>query len=512
MDDLLVGVDLGTSACKATLLRADDGQILAASSLRYEPSSPRSGWIEQDPRTWYDATVSVVRDLLASGHGAAGMVRGLGIAGQMRGLVLVDERGCPVRPAILWNDNRCSEEVAEITGPDLDRLTAITRNVLNTMCTLPKLLWLRRHESASLRAAARMLYPKDYVRLRLCGTLATDLSDAAGSSLFDVAAQAWSTELLERFAIEPGLLPEVRVATDVVGGLPARAARELGLPPGTPVIVGGSDSAVESFSIGLTGPDSCKIRLGTSGAVSTVVDGLADTGRAYVWSFVRPDRWMLDTNTRACGGAVAWLRGLMYSGISRDDDAYAAIDREAASVPVGAEGLLFHPYLLGEDAPYWDPLLRASFSGLHPSHRRPHLARAVLEGTALALRDAISTLGPWVEGFGRHIFVGGGTASPTWLSVVADAIGVDGEVPEAADASLGAAMLAGVGVGTFRGLDECVDRCYRIKQRVHHDADRTRCYDELFERYLRDRPRSAPRREDGRGRRVRRAGQHEGTQ
>ena len=230
MSDLLVGVDLGTSACKATLLRVDDGQVLASSSVRYEPTSPRTGWMEQDPDSWYEATVRVVGDLLARHRAAAREVRGLGIAGQMRGLVLVDGRGDPVRPAILWNDNRCAEEVAAITGPDLERLTAITRNVLNTMCTLPKLLWLRRHEAASLRAAARMLYPKDYVRLRLLGTLATDLSDAAGSSLFDVHAQAWSAELLERFAIDADLLPEVRVATEIAGGLQAGAAQVPGAP------------------------------------------------------------------------------------------------------------------------------------------------------------------------------------------------------------------------------------------------------------------------------------------
>jgi xylulokinase len=489
MADLLVGVDLGTSGCKATLLRASDGQLLATSSVRYEPSSPHRGWMEQDPRTWYEATVQVVRALLADVTDK-GEVRCLGIAGQMRGLVLVDGRGEPVRPAILWNDNRCTAEVSAISGADLELLRSTTRNVLNTMCTLPKLLWLARHEAASLRAGTHMLYPKDYVRLRLTGRRATDLSDAAGSSLFDVAAQAWSTELLDRFAIDPSLLPEVGVATDVAGGLLADSAGDLGLRPGTPVIMGGSDSAVETFSIGLSGPDSCKIRLGTSGAVSTVIDGLGDTGRAYVWSFVRPDRWMLDTNTRACAGAVAWCRELLYAQIASDHEAYDAMDEEASRVPAGADGLLFHPYLLGEDAPYWDPSLRAAFSGLRIDHRRPHFARAIFEGTALALRDAMSTLGPWVRDFERYVFIGGGTASPTWLRIVADVLGVDGEVPETADASLGAAMLAGVGSAVFGDLRACVERCYRIRHRVRHDPERTRRYDELFERYLRDRPRS----------------------
>ena len=437
MAALLVGADIGTSACKASLLRADDGAVLASVTERYEPDTPRQRWSEQDPDAWYRAMVAAVCRLLAQRPDAAGDVRALGLAGQMRGVVLVDGSDRPMRPAVLWNDNRCDEEVAGIVGADLERLGAITHNVLNTMCTLPKLLWLQRHEPAALTDARTLLYPKDYVRLRLTGERATDLSDASGSSFYDVEAQAWSAELLDRYGIAPALLPRVLRATDIAGSLTETAAADTGLPPGLPVVAGGSDSTVESFSIGLTDQRSCKVRLGTSGAVSTVVDDIADTGRAYVWSFVRDDRWMLDTNTRACGGAVRWLRDMAYSEIERDEDAFAAIDRDAASIPVGAGGLLFHPYLLGEDAPYWDPTLRASFHGLEATHRRPHLARAVLEGTALALRDAMSTLGEWVPGFERSIFVGGGVLSPTWLAIVSDALATDGEVPEAADASLG---------------------------------------------------------------------------
>jgi xylulokinase len=488
MPDLLVGVDIGTSACKATLLRADDGEVLATATERYEPDRPRPGWSEQDPETWYRATTAAIHRLFADRPRSAAAVRGLGLAGQMRGVVLLDGSGTPLRPAVLWNDNRCHEEVAGIIGEDLERLMAVTHNVLNTMCTLPKLLWLQRHEPDTLASAAVLLYPKDYVRLRLTGERATDLSDAAGSSLYDVAAQAWSPELLERFGVAPGLLPEVKRATDPAGGLTPSAAADSGLAPGTPVVIGGSDSTVESFSIGLTDERACKVRLGTSGAVSTVVDDITATGRAYVWSFVRHDRWMLDTNTRACGQAVRWLRDTAYSEFDRDEDAFVAIDRDAAGVAVGAEGLLFHPYLLGEDAPYWDPVLRASFGGLDARHGRPHLARAVLEGTAFALRDAMSTLGPWVAGFERCIYVGGGTLSPSWLAIVCDVLAMDGELPAAADASLGAAMLAGVGSGCFEDLESSVSRCYRVRQHITCAPEAAARYDELFQRFLQERP------------------------
>lgn len=487
MAELLVGADIGTSACKVSLLRADDGVVVATATERYEPVSPRPGWMEQDPETWYAAFGAALAGILSGHLSATREIRGIGIAGQMRGVVLVGVDGAPRRPAMLWNDNRCGAEVADIAGTDLERLGEITRNPLNTMCTLPKLRWLARHDPEALRDST-LLFPKDYVRLRLTGTLGSDPTDASGSSLYDVAAQAWSGELLDRFAVSPRLLPAVSSTTDVVGTLIPDAAASLGLPSGVPVITGGSDSTVESFSIGLTDARSCKVRLGTSGAVSTVVDDVTDTGKAYVWSYVRKDRWMLDTNTRACGGAVRWLRRIAYSEIDSDVAAFAAIDRDASRIPPGAGGALFHPYLLGEDAPYWDPSLEASLSGLQLGHRRAHLARAVLEGTAFALRDAMTTLDRWVGGFERIVFVGGGTLSPTWLSIVSDVLALDGEVPESADASLGAAMLAGVGAGVFESLEDGLDRCYRTRTAIRHERERARAYDAIFQRYLRTRP------------------------
>jgi xylulokinase len=487
--DLLIGVDIGTGACKAALLRAEDGQVTATAIERYAPESRQPGWMEQDPEVWYQACRDSIRRLVASDAHLPDQVRGIGITGQMRGVVLIDAHGVVVRPAILWNDNRCLAEVARLVERDEPRLRAITHNVINTMCTLPKLLWLMRHEPAKLRDTT-LLYPKDHVRFRLTGERCTDLSDASGSSLFDVVSQSWSQELMGRFAIPDGLLPVVRAATTVAGPLLPQAAADLGLRPDVPVIVGGSDSTVESYAIGVTDARSCKVRLGTSGAVATVVDDIENTGQAYVWSFVRPDVWMLDTNTRACGGAVRWLRETVYRHIEDDEQAFAAIDRDASEAPVGANGLLFHPYLLGEDAPYWDPSLRATFTGLGLSHGREHLARAVLEGTAFALRDAMRTLGDRVHLFERVVFTGGGTLSPTWLSIVSDVLACDGEVPGSVDAAAGAASLAGVGVGLFSDLEAGADRCYRVARHVHHDPGRAATYGASFERYVETRPRA----------------------
>ena len=490
MADLLVGADIGTSACKATLLRADDGVVLGAVTERYEPTSPRPGWSEQDPDAWYRAVVHAIARLLTERPGSATDVRGIGIAGQMRGLVLVDATGTPVRPAILWNDNRCHEEVAGIVGAELERLGAITHNVLNTMCTLPKLLWLRRHEPASLAMAATMLYPKDYVRMRFTGERATDLSDASGSSLYDVEAQDWSTELLQRYGIPPRLLPPVLRATDIAGTLTARAAAEMRPAPGR---AGHRRRQRQHRRVVLHRPDRPAQLQGASGHLWRRLD----RGRRHLRALAAPTSGRscamiagCSTPTRApVAQAVRWLRETAYSEIESDEDAFAAIDREAADRARRRRGSALPSLparrgraLLGSDAARVVQRPRRQHIGV------PHLARAVLEGTAFALRDAMTTLGDWVPGFERSIFVGGGTLSPTWLAIVGDVLAMDGEVPEAADASLGAAMLAGVGVGLFESLEASVERCYRVRERIDHDPGERRG----LRRYLRALPRTRP--------------------
>jgi xylulokinase len=484
-DGLLLGVDIGTSSCKLLVID-ESGTIVGTASAAYEPVFPRPGWVEQDPEDWYHALQSALKELRGSGGVQLRRVRAIGVTGQMRGVVLLGAEGRVIRPAILWNDLRNTEEVEEVGRvfrADSGRLARITRNPLNTMCTLPKLLWLIRHEPQAWRATRTLVFPKDFIVFRLTGQLGTDPTDASGTSFFDVRTGRWSEEILDRFGIAPDHLPEVHPTTSIVGSVSVAAAAETGLIAGTPIVRGGSDATVEAYAIGLVGSHQCKVRLGTSGAASTVVDDIDSTASGYCWSYVRPDRWLLDTNTRSCGQAVAWLRRLLYAEEVQDRAGFASLDRDAASAPLGAGGLLFHPYLLGEDAPYWDASLRASISGLRPEHTRRHIARAVLEGTAFAIRDALSVFADLVPAFEEYAFVGGGARSAIWLSIVSDVLGVDGIVPGSADAALGAAMLAGVGTGLFDGLDEAVQRCRRVARTVVHDPANSERYDEQFEAY-----------------------------
>ncbi|HNS50200.1 MAG TPA: xylulokinase [Anaerolineae bacterium] len=485
MTELLLGIDIGTGSCKCCLVSAD-GEVVGRATQEYRPHLPKPGWVEQPPEEWYRAVVSCLRQMEERDGLRPDQVGAVGVTGQMRGPTFLDAKGSPVRASILWNDQRCEREVAEIKGCYAEPLRRITHNPLNAMCTLPKLLWVKRHEPELWEKTATVLYPKDYVNWRLTGQRGTDLSDASGSSFYDLERQTWSDEILGDWDLAPEKLPAIRASTTVAGAVSRRAQQEMGLREGVPVAAGGSDATVELLAIGVKSEQQCKIRLGTSGALSTVVDRLAGRGEAgyYVWSYLQADRWMIDLNTRTCADATVWLREVFYQDARSSGAAYEAIGQEAGRVAAGAEGLLFHPYLLGEDAPYWQPHLRGSFFGLTRAHGRAHLARAVLEGTGFALRDARSALGELAAGFREYRFVGGGTRNATWLSIVADILGVDGKVATQVDASVGAAMVAGVAAGVFADLGQAAARCSRVEGAVQHNPENHKAYSLLFERYV----------------------------
>jgi xylulokinase len=354
------------------------------------------------------------------------------------------------------------------------------------MCTLPKLLWLIKNEPEAWEQTQVFIYPKDYIAYRLTGALATDPSDASGSSLFDPAAGHWSNELLERFSIPASKLPRVRASTDVSGHVTEEAARETGFSPGTPVIVGGSDAVTEMFSSGVVDRTGAKLRLGTSGAISTITSKLSDIPEdslVYLWAFVEEGTWMLDINTRSCAQSTAWLMNILFGDGRDSTGAFIEMAKMAETVPVGSDGLFFHPYLMGEDAPYWDHRLTASFFGLNVSHTRSHLVRAVYEGTAFALADAKGALGTIADTFSAYHLIGGGTKNKIWTGIVLDVLGVDGILVPDASAAKGAALLAGVGAGVFSNPRDAARRCVTGREEISHNKENHTRYINLFERY-----------------------------
>ena len=480
----LLGIDIGTSGCKSCVIN-DVGQLVASTSYEYNPLIIRQGWIEQDPLSWYKAVVATLNKLRVDID--LKRVAAIGVTGQMRGVTLIDRSGNVVRNSILWNDLRNVEEVNEIKREHSEIIQKITKNPLNTMCTLPKIVWIMRNEPDNWERTHKVIFPKDYINFKLTGMAQTDLSDASGTSFYDIKKQNWSDEILKTFAISKDKLPDIYQSTSIIGEVSAEASSETGIPMGVPVVAGGSDATVESFSIGLINSSQCKIRLGTSGAISTIVDSIDNLSNNmnYCWSYILKNRWMLDVNTRSCAQAVKWLRDVFYTDRPKTGKTYDEIDDEAQNAPLGSGGLLFHPYLLGEDAPYWDSELKGDFIGISVNHGRAHFARAVYEGTAFALRDAMSAFGATADGFQEYIFTGGGVRSKCWLSVVADILGIDGSVSSNTDAAFGASILAGVGIGVLGKLEEAMRLCISRDFVIRYNRGNHEIYNELFNKFKR---------------------------
>jgi xylulokinase len=433
MSGALVGIDVGTSAVKGLAIDAD-GTVLASAEAGYPLSTPRVGWAEQDPRDWWEAAESVIGRLRAS----TGRPAGIGLSGQMHGLVALDSQDRPLRPAILWNDQRTAVECAEIEATiGLERLIALTGNRALPGFTAPKLLWLRRHEPDVYGALARVALPKDYVRLRLCGAHATDVSDASGTLLLDVAARRWSGEVLSALELDPGLLPAV-LESPAVAGVTA---------DGIAVAAGAGDQAAGALGVGVDGPGPLSVALGTSGVVFAALAQFAADPDARLHAFCHavPNAWHLMGVMLSAAGSLRWLRDVTAPGIGYDE-----LLAEAAAWPAGTEGLLFAPYLAGERTPYADPDARGAFVGLGLRHDRGALVRAVLEGVAFALRDSLDLL---VE-LGCEPLVGrvcgGGARSDLWLEIVASVFELPLErVAVDEGAAFGAAILGGVAAGVW---------------------------------------------------------------
>jgi xylulokinase len=436
----LVGLDIGTSAVKGVAIDRT-GAILAQAEAGYPLSTPRPGWAEQDPEDWWMASTAVLERLEAD----AGPPAGIGLSGQMHGLVALDAGGRVLRPAMLWNDQRTGAECLEIENTlGLERLIALTGNRALPGFTAPKLLWLRRHEPDVYARIARVCLPKDYIRLRLCREHVTDVSDASGTLLLDVAARGWSEQMLDALELDPEWLPRVLESPEVSGWTAA----------GVPVAAGGGDQAAGALGVGVDRPGPVSVVLGTSGVVFAALDRYAADaqGRVHAFCHAVPDEWHAMGVMLSAGGSLRWLRDVVAPGVG-----YQELTAAAAGWPPGTEGLIFLPYLAGERTPHADPDARGAFTGLGIRHDRGALVRAVLEGVAFGLRDSLDLL---VElgvtpGFGR--VSGGGAGSELWLQILASVLELPLErVTVDEGAAFGAALLGGVAAGAFSDVHEAV--------------------------------------------------------
>ena len=438
-DSSVIGIDLGTSSCKVVLIdRA--GQVNARSSRRYPTVSPVSGRAEQDPADWLRAAAEAVRAVVERDDVDAGSIAAVGLSSAAHIGVLIDDAGCPVRPAILWNDQRTVAEVAELTRAAGEEILQATCQSVSTGWTLAHLVWIRRHDPDAWQRTRQVLLSKDYLTQWLTGRTVTDPATAVSSQLYDFRIPGWTRSLCELAGIGPDDLPVIENAT-WTAPLTARAAAELGIPEGIPVAIGTLDSATEMIAAGRVDPGDALIRLATSGGVQIVTDGPQPATNRITYPHPIAPYWYVQAGTNTCGAAVDWAVGALFDG------SFEQWEVAAAEAPPGTEGLLFHPYLSGERAPHWDPQLRGSFTGLTLRHDRRHLARAVYEGTAFSIRQALNVLPDPVPEDRAIVVVGGGCRSALWTSIVAAVLDREILVTPDADSAFGAALVGLVGSG-----------------------------------------------------------------
>ncbi len=462
----VIGVDVGTSSTKAIALD-ENGAVLAAAERPYGVSSPRPGWSEQDPEDWWHAVEAVLEELDAND------ADGIGLSGQMHGLVVLGSDDRPLRPAILWNDGRSQPQASRIEEElGIERLVALSGNRALAGFTAPKLVWLAEHEPEVSAGITRALLPKDYVRFRLCGELATDVSDASGTLLLDVARRAWSPELAEAFAVDPEWLPDVHESHAVTGRTPA----------GVPVAAGAGDQAAGALGVGVTDTSSpASLVLGTSGVIFAARDAYASDpqGRMHAFCHALPDRWHVMGVILSAAGALSWLNGAIGA-----NEGIPALLQEAARWEPGTEGLVFAPYLSGERTPHADGDVRAAYVGLGLRHDRGALVRALLEGVAYALRDGldlIAATGPRPQ-IAR--VSGGGARSELWCMILASVLDLPLERTESeAGAAYGAALLGGVAGGVFNDARTAAQRSVKVIGEIEPDPEWVERYAAQRERF-----------------------------
>ena len=483
---LCIGLDVGTSGLKGIVVAAD-GAVVAAAGEDYPLLTPRPGWTEQDPETWWRASCAVLRELRAR---APAPIEAIGLTGQMHGAVFLDADERVIRPAILWNDQRTAAACAEIERRvGAERLRRIAGNPSLTGFQAPKALWLREHEPAAYARVRRLLLPKDFIRQRLTGASATDASDAAGTLLLDLAARDWSEEILDALEIPRAWLPCVHEGPEVTGTVAAAGARATGLPEGLPVVAGGGDNAAAAVGCGAVRGGTGLVSLGTSGVVFVPSDTLRiDPGGAlHAFCHAVPGQYHLMGVVLSAGGSLRWCRDVVGRDPAApaddwDADPYRALMADAASVPAGAEGLYFLPYLAGERTPHMDPAARGAWIGLTLAHRRSHLVRAVLEGVGFALKDSLVPMRRLGVSPDVLFAVGGGARSALWRQIVAATLGVPLQRLAVEEGpALGAALLAMVGAGVHADVDAAVAAGVRAEGPPEApDPALERRYGELF--------------------------------
>ncbi len=479
----LIGIDIGTSGTKTCLFDAD-GTLIASATGEYPLSQPHNGWAEQDPEDWWQATVDTLRAVTDKIDPKE--IAGVGFSGQMHGLVMLDEAGDVIRPSIIWCDQRTAAECEEIEATvGHEKLLAITANPALTGFTASKILWVRNHEPENWAKCRRILLPKDYIRYRLTGEFATDVSDAGGMQLLDIGGRCWSDELLSLLKIDKSLLAKVYESPEITGYVTERSAMLTGLATGTPVVAGAGDNAAAAVGTGIVTEGDAFVTVGTSGVIFAHTNQMVmdPGGRVHTFCCAVPGKWHVMGVTQAAGLSLKWFANQCCQDLT-GEDRYDKMTAEAAESPIGSNRLLYLPYLMGERTPHLDADARGVFFGLSGSHTRGDMIRAVLEGVSYSLRDCLEVL----REMGVHpeniTACGGGARSPLWRGMMANLFGTPIRTAFSSEgAALGAAILAGVGTKVYPSVEEACAKLIQIRDTVEPEEAASAAYGPYYSLY-----------------------------
>lgn len=473
MKRFILAHDLGTTGNKATLFD-DEGRLIASTFGGYETVHPQPTWAEQDPNDWWRAVCNATRALLAKSKVASQDIAGVSFSGQMMGCLPVDAAGNPLRPCIIWADQRGIAQAAQLAEQvGEERVYRITGHRISPTYSASKIMWVRDNEPDLFARVHKFLHVKDFIAYRMTGAFVTDRSDASGMNLYNLEGGAWSDEILNAIGLDPRRLPDIHNSTDIIGEITKEAAEQLGLAAGTPVVIGGGDGASAAVGAGAITEGPAYNYIGSSSWISfAATRPIYDPGRRiFNWAHMVPNMFAPCGTMQAAGGSYQWLQRQVCWSESREagetgEDVYEIMNRRAAESVPGARGLLFLPYLQGERSPHWNPKARGGFVGLQVTHTRADLIRATLEGISMNLRTILQSFLDANARIDEVILIGGGAKGELWRQILADVFGRPTLCPRLLDeaTSLGAAIAGGVGVGLFHDFSivkqriEIVDR------------------------------------------------------
>lgn len=472
----LLGMDFGGGASKATLIDTN-GNIIAENTVEYPTLYPENGACEQSPDDWINALCENCKALLKKSKINADRISAVAIDSATHTSVICDENFVPIRNAIHWTDSRSRKQADKLRAEKGEEIFKKTFHKPDTIWTLPQLLWLKENEPDNFAKAKYIFFEKDYIRYFLTGVYCTDFIEAQGSMLFDCNKMCWDKSLCELAGIKAEMLPPTVKPTDIIGNVTKTAADATGLKEGTPVICGTTDTVMEVFASGAVKKGDVTVKLATAGRICVITDKPYPDRHLVNYSHIVKGLWYPGTATKSCAASYRWYRD-NFGG------EYKELDNAAANIPIGAEGLIFHPYLNGELTPYADPALCGSFTGVRATHTKAHFTRAVLEGVAFSMLDSKLYLDSLNIPYNTTVTaIGGGTKGKLWRQILSDVLGLTMITTKSSDSSLGSAMLAGVATGVFSSAEEAAQKCVKREDITTPNKENTEKYRKVFEEY-----------------------------